>query len=90
MTIFTLYFVLLFSLFKFTVKFLDTSSLCMECVLYCSHIDDDIRTIIRGQTNVGEEGRKLLEESQKAIQLLFSQIKEIKEKAESSEEMVRC
>lgn len=52
------------------------------------HIDDDIRTIIRGQTNVGEEGRKLLEESQKAIQLLFSQIKEIKEKAESSEEMV--
>ena len=44
--------------------------------------------MVRGQTNVGEEGRQALEEAQKAIQDLFSKIKEIKDKAEKSETMV--
>lgn len=52
-------------------------------------LDDEIRTVVRGQTNVGEEGRHALEEAQRAIQDLFSKIKDIKDKAEKSEEMVR-
>lgn len=51
-------------------------------------LDDEIRTVVRGQTNVGEEGRHALEEAQRAIQDLFSKIKDIKDKAEKSEEMV--
>lgn len=51
-------------------------------------MDDEIRTVVRGQTNVGEEGRQSLEEAQKAIQELFSKIIDIKDKAEKSEEMV--
>ena len=45
---------------------------------------------MRGQTNVGEDGRHALEEAQKAIQELFTKIKDIKDKAEKSEEMVIC
>ncbi|KAK3083798.1 hypothetical protein FSP39_003324, partial [Pinctada imbricata] len=52
-------------------------------------LDDEIRTVVRGQTNVGEEGREALEDAQRAIQELFSKIKEIKDKAEKSEEMVK-
>ncbi|KAH9498665.1 Vacuolar protein sorting-associated protein 53 [Bulinus truncatus] len=52
-------------------------------------LDDEIRTVVRGQTNVGEEGRRALEEAQRAIQDLFSKIKDIKDKAEKSEEMVK-
>ncbi|XP_061198063.1 vacuolar protein sorting-associated protein 53 homolog [Saccostrea echinata] len=52
-------------------------------------LDDEIRTVVRGQTNAGEDGRQALEGAQKAIQELFSQIKEIKEKADKSEEMVK-
>ncbi|KAK3774031.1 hypothetical protein RRG08_030113 [Elysia crispata] len=52
-------------------------------------LDDEIRNVVRGQTNVGEEGRQSLEEAQKAIQELFSKIKDIKDKAEKSEEMVK-
>jgi hypothetical protein len=52
-------------------------------------LDDDIRTVVRGQTNVGEEGKTALEEAQAAILELFSKIKDIKDKAEKSEEMVR-
>lgn len=52
-------------------------------------LDDDIRTVVRGQTNVGEDGRQSLEEAQKAIQELFTKIKDIKDKAEKSEEMVK-
>ncbi|CAL1538897.1 unnamed protein product [Lymnaea stagnalis] len=52
-------------------------------------LDDEIRTVVRGQTNVGEEGRHALEEAQRAIQDLFSKIRDIKEKAEKSEEMVK-
>jgi len=51
-------------------------------------LDDDIRTVVRGQTNVGEEGKVALEEAQGAILELFTKIKDIKDKAEKSEEMV--
>ncbi|KAJ8313104.1 hypothetical protein KUTeg_010477 [Tegillarca granosa] len=52
-------------------------------------LDDEIRTVVRGQTNVGEDGRQALEEAQKAIQELFQKIIDIKDKAEKSEEMVK-
>lgn len=52
-------------------------------------LDDEIRSVVRGQTNAGEDGRLALEEAQRAIQELFSKIKEIKDKADKSEEMVR-
>ncbi|OCT95053.1 vacuolar protein sorting-associated protein 53 homolog isoform X1 [Xenopus laevis] len=52
-------------------------------------LDDNIRTVVRGQTNVGQDGRQALEEAQKAIQQLFGKIKDIKDKAEKSEHMVK-
>ncbi|GAB1599585.1 vacuolar protein sorting-associated protein 53 homolog [Argonauta hians] len=52
-------------------------------------LDDEIGGVVRGQTNVGENGRQALEEAQMAIQQLFSKIKDIKDKAEKSEEMVK-
>ncbi|CAH2222668.1 vacuolar sorting-associated 53 homolog isoform X1 [Pelobates cultripes] len=52
-------------------------------------LDENIRTVVRGQTNVGQDGRQALEEAQKAIQQLFSKIKDIKDKAEKSEQMVK-
>lgn len=60
---------------------------CCSFVLF-RKLDDEIRTVVRGQTNVGENGRHALEEAQQAIQELFSKIKDIKDKAEKSEEMV--
>lgn len=51
-------------------------------------LDDEIRTVVRGQTNVGEDGTEALQEAQTAIVDLFAKIKDIKEKAEKSEEMV--
>ncbi|XP_066281087.1 vacuolar protein sorting-associated protein 53 homolog isoform X1 [Branchiostoma lanceolatum] len=52
-------------------------------------LDDDIRGVVRGQTNVSQDGQAALEEAQKAIQQLFERIKDIKDKAEKSEEMVK-
>uniref|UniRef100_A0A8C9TUG1 VPS53 subunit of GARP complex n=1 Tax=Scleropages formosus TaxID=113540 RepID=A0A8C9TUG1_SCLFO len=52
-------------------------------------LDDNIRMVVRGQTNVGQDGRQALEEAQKAIQQLFGKIKDIKDKAEKSEQMVK-
>ncbi|XP_018419619.1 PREDICTED: vacuolar protein sorting-associated protein 53 homolog isoform X1 [Nanorana parkeri] len=52
-------------------------------------LDDSIRGVVRGQTNVGQDGRQALEEAQKAIQQLFGKIKDIKDKAEKSEQMVK-
>ena len=57
-------------------------------VFVCRHLDADIRTVVRGQTNVGENGRQALGEAQTAIQQLFAKIKDMKDKAEKSEEMV--
>ncbi len=50
-------------------------------------IDNDIRSIIHNQTDSAENGKSSLEDAQKAIMHLFSQIKDIKVKAEKSEEM---
>ncbi|GAB6030212.1 Vacuolar protein sorting-associated protein 53 [Chamberlinius hualienensis] len=52
-------------------------------------LDEEIRCVVRGQTNVGQDGQEALSDAQQAIQLLFSRIREIKEKAETSEQMVR-
>lgn len=52
-------------------------------------IDNDIRAIIHNQTDSAENGKASLEDAQKAIVHLFSQIKDIKIKAEKSEEMVK-
>ncbi|XP_033212020.1 vacuolar protein sorting-associated protein 53 homolog isoform X2 [Belonocnema kinseyi] len=54
----------------------------------CS-IDKEIRTVVRGQTNVGQDGRAALEDAQKVIKQLFVHIKDIKDKAEQSEETVK-
>uniref|UniRef100_A0A2K5QW29 Vacuolar protein sorting-associated protein 53 homolog n=1 Tax=Cebus imitator TaxID=2715852 RepID=A0A2K5QW29_CEBIM len=58
-------------------------------ILSIMRLDDNIRTVVRGQTNVGQDGRQALEEAQKAIQQLFGKIKDIKDKAEKSEQMVK-
>lgn len=52
-------------------------------------LDDQIRTVVRGQSNVGCEGKKSLEEAQRAIHQLFLCIRDIKDKAEKSEHMVK-
>ena len=51
-------------------------------------LDGDVRHVVRGQTNVSEDGKQALLEAQKAIQELFTKIRDIKDKAEKSEEMV--
>ena len=51
-------------------------------------MDNEMRTVVRGQTNVGEDGKVALEEAQNAIRDLFSRIKDIKDKSEKSEQMV--
>jgi len=57
-------------------------------VLFYRRLDEDVRVVVRGQTNVGEEGRHSLEEAQNAILQLFTKIRDIKDKAEKSEAMV--
>ncbi|KAI2656273.1 hypothetical protein H4Q32_013151 [Labeo rohita] len=73
-------------------------------------LDDNIRTVVRGQTNylsvrwrhpcleqdlrgllddISSCVEEALEEAQKAIQQLFGKIKDIKDKAEKSEQMVK-
>ncbi|EFN82571.1 vacuolar protein sorting-associated protein 53 homolog [Harpegnathos saltator] len=52
-------------------------------------IDKEIRSVVRGQTNVGQDGRAALEDAQKVIRKLFDHIKDIKDKAEQSEEVVK-
>ena len=52
-------------------------------------LDDGVRHVVRGQTNVSEDGKQALLEAQKAIQELFTKIRDIKDKAEKSEEMVQ-
>ncbi|RDD44739.1 Vacuolar protein sorting-associated protein 53-like protein [Trichoplax sp. H2] len=57
--------------------------------LKIGRLDDEIRTVIRSQTNVGSDGRQALEEAQNAITELFSKILDIKSKADKSEQMVK-
>lgn len=52
-------------------------------------IDNEISTVIRSQISASQDGRQALDESQKVIKQLFIHIKDIKERAEKSEEMVR-
>lgn len=52
-------------------------------------IDTEISTVIRSQISASQDGRQALDESQKVIKQLFIHIKDIKERAEKSEEMVR-
>lgn len=60
-----------------------------DYAVYCFRkLDDDIRHVVRGDTNVSQGGCQSLTEAQVAIQDLFSKIKDIKEKAEKSEHMV--
>lgn len=52
-------------------------------------IDNEISTVVRGQTMASQDGRQALQEAQNIIKQLFIHIKDIKERAEKSEEMVR-
>jgi len=56
--------------------------------MFDRRLDENVRVVIRGQTNVGEDGRHSLEEAQNAILQLFTKIRDIKDKAEKSEAMV--
>lgn len=51
-------------------------------------IDDHIRSVVRSQSNTGQDGLVALQEAQKVIVQLFSQIVEIKTRAERTEDMV--
>ncbi|XP_015374387.1 PREDICTED: vacuolar protein sorting-associated protein 53 homolog [Diuraphis noxia] len=59
----------------------------LECKV--DSIDNDIRSVIRGQIEVNKDGKAELQEAQRYIKHLFSQIREIKQKAEHSEEVVK-
>ncbi|XP_039262608.2 vacuolar protein sorting-associated protein 53 homolog [Styela clava] len=52
-------------------------------------LDEDIRHAIHAQTHAVVEGEEALEEAQKSIQDLFVMIKNIKDRAEQSEETVK-
>ncbi|KAH8298215.1 hypothetical protein KR018_011035, partial [Drosophila ironensis] len=59
----------------------------MQCEV--SLIDDNIRSVVRGQTNTGQDGQLALCEAQKVIGSLFSHIIDVKTRAERTEEMVK-
>lgn len=61
----------------------------MKNKLKLRRIDNDIKSIIHSQAEASENGKASLEDAQKAIVHLFAQIKDIKVKAEKSEEMVK-
>ncbi|KAF0310102.1 Vacuolar protein sorting-associated protein 53 [Amphibalanus amphitrite] len=52
-------------------------------------IDQEIRNVVRGHTNSGQDGKRALEEAQKSIVQLFNKISEIKGRAEQSEQTVK-
>lgn len=52
-------------------------------------IDDNIRSVVRGVSSSGTEGKQALDEAKKTIQQLFSQIGDIKNRAELTEEIVK-
>ena len=52
-------------------------------------LDEEIRGMVRGQADSGHDGGVALEEAHTAIQELFGRIRNIKEKAEQSEHMVK-
>ena len=52
-------------------------------------LDSEIKTCIRSQSGVSEDGAAALNEAQRAISQLFGRIKDIRAKAEKSEHTVR-
>jgi len=52
------------------------------------HLDHDIKVAVRRQTSAGVIGEQSLEEAQVTIHELFAKIKNIKDRAEQSEQMV--
>ncbi|CRK95527.1 CLUMA_CG008996, isoform A [Clunio marinus] len=52
-------------------------------------IDDNIRSVVRGVSTSGTEGKQALDEAKKTITQLFSQIGDIKSRAEVTEEIVK-
>ncbi|XP_065355875.1 vacuolar protein sorting-associated protein 53 homolog [Calliphora vicina] len=59
----------------------------MQCEV--SLIDDNIRSVVRGQTNTGQDGQMALFEAQKVITTLYDHIIDVKTRAEKTEEMVK-
>ncbi|XP_067623391.1 vacuolar protein sorting-associated protein 53 homolog [Eurosta solidaginis] len=59
----------------------------MQCEV--SLIDDNIRSVVRGQTNTGQDGQIALTEAQKVITTLYAHIIDVKTRAEKTEEMVK-
>lgn len=59
----------------------------MQCEV--SLLDDNIRSVIRGQTNNGQDGQMALNEAQKVIASLYDHIIDVKKRAEHTEEMVK-
>uniref|UniRef100_A0A1B0FR63 Vacuolar protein sorting-associated protein 53 homolog n=1 Tax=Glossina morsitans morsitans TaxID=37546 RepID=A0A1B0FR63_GLOMM len=59
----------------------------MQCEV--SLIDDNIRSVVRGQTNTGQDGQLALCEAQKVISTLYEHIIDVKTRAERTEEMVK-
>uniref|UniRef100_A0A2M4BCV7 Vacuolar protein sorting-associated protein 53 homolog n=1 Tax=Anopheles marajoara TaxID=58244 RepID=A0A2M4BCV7_9DIPT len=59
----------------------------MECDI--SLIDDNIRSVVRGQVNTGENGRVALREAQQSLTQLFTLITDIKNRAEKTEDAVK-
>ena len=52
-------------------------------------IDENIRTVVKTVSTSGTEGKQALDEAKKTIQQLFSQIGDIKSRAECTEEIVK-
>lgn len=52
-------------------------------------LDHDIKTCIRSQSGISQDGAAALEEAQRAISQLFVRIQDIRVKAEKSEHTVR-
>ncbi|GJJ76476.1 vacuolar protein sorting-associated protein 53 [Entomortierella parvispora] len=52
-------------------------------------VQEELRELTRAQTDGGQKGQEEVEAAKKGIEMLFFQIKEIKEKATQSEQMVQ-
>lgn len=52
-------------------------------------IDENIRSVVKTVSTSGTEGKQALDEAKKTIQQLFSQIGDIKSRAECTEEIVK-
>lgn len=52
-------------------------------------IDDNLQHRVKGVSTSGTEGKQALDEAKKTIQQLFTQIGDIKSRAESTEEIVK-